>query len=352
MSLRKKLDIGLIFLISLLGTGLFLLFQPPAKLSDFQYLEHFEPLKKENKSILKVTFFGVSTLLFDDGQEQILIDGFFSRPSLTDVMFTEINSNPKLLQYYIKKYELQRTQAILVTHSHYDHALDVAYLANSLKHVKVIGSKSTLNIARGGHVSETQLHQATLLKPVNIGQFTITAIPSQHPQTTLVNNDLTEEIIAPLALPTRFSNFKEGENFDYLIEYKGYKILVKASTGAIPHQYKDLKLDALFLGIAQLSRQTAEVQSEYLAETLLSLNPKLVIPIHWDDFFKPLNQPLEFLPRIADHAPQSLQRLADVAAHENIRVMLINKAQEFSLIDKPNQHDFAKMLNRKISSAP
>lgn len=350
MSLRKKLHIGLIFLISLLGSGLFLLLQPSGKLSDFQHLEHSDPLKTENKSNLQVTFFGVSTLLFDDGQEQILIDGFFSRPSFTDVIFSEINSNPTLLQYYIKKYELKRTQAILVTHSHYDHALDIAYLANSLKQVKVIGSKSTLNIARGGHVTETQLQQATLLKPIKMGKYTITAIPSQHTPTTLINNDLTEEILAPLALPTRFSNFKEGENIDYLIDYNGYKILVKASTGSIPHQYKDLKLDALFLGIAQLSKHTPEFQSEYLAELLLSLNPKLVIPIHWDDFFKPLNQPLEFLPRIADHAPLSLQKLADITAHKNIRLVLINKAQAYTLIDNPKSHDFIKMLNSEVSS--
>ena len=29
-----------------------------------------------------VTWFGVTTLLFDDGDTQLLIDGFFSRPSL------------------------------------------------------------------------------------------------------------------------------------------------------------------------------------------------------------------------------------------------------------------------------
>ena len=34
---------------------------------------------------LTVTWFGVTTLLIDDGVTQILIDGYFSRPSLLDI---------------------------------------------------------------------------------------------------------------------------------------------------------------------------------------------------------------------------------------------------------------------------
>ena len=34
-----------------------------------------------------VTWLGVTTLLFDDGDTQVLIDGFFSRPSLADIVF-------------------------------------------------------------------------------------------------------------------------------------------------------------------------------------------------------------------------------------------------------------------------
>ena len=35
---------------------------------------------------VKVTWLGVTTLLFDDDETQILIDGFFSRPSIFDVV--------------------------------------------------------------------------------------------------------------------------------------------------------------------------------------------------------------------------------------------------------------------------
>src|SRR5690606_3944777 len=110
------------------------------------------------------------------------------------------------------------------------------------------------------------------LQPVKLGQvqhwghFQITAIPSQHTPPTAVNDDLGEELLQPLALPAKFSEFKEGGSFYYLIEHAGHNILVKASTGFILEQLQHLNVDTLFLGIAQLSRRSSAYQQQYLAE--------------------------------------------------------------------------------------
>ncbi len=132
-------------------------------------------------------------------------------------------------------------------------------------------------------------------------------------------------------MPAKFSQFKEGGSFDYLIEHAGHKILVKASTGFIPEQLQHLKVDTLFLGIAQLSRQSYAYQQQYLAETLNLLKPKVVIPVHWDDFFQPLNQPLQFLPRLADDTPKSLQLLIQAAEAQGTKVVLLSGPQPYLL---------------------
>ncbi len=88
---------------------------------------------------LKVTFFGTSTLLFDDGVSQIMVDGFFSRPKTGKVAFGKIRSNEKVIRAMIAKYQLHRLKAIFVCHSHYDHALD-APLLSQLTGAKLYGS--------------------------------------------------------------------------------------------------------------------------------------------------------------------------------------------------------------------
>ena len=54
--------------------------RPDLDAIDWQPLTVAEP----RPDSVTATWFGVTTLLFDDGDTQLLIDGFFSRPSLAD----------------------------------------------------------------------------------------------------------------------------------------------------------------------------------------------------------------------------------------------------------------------------
>ena len=95
-----------------------------------------------------MTFFGVSTLLFDDGETKLFVDGFFSRPSASKVIFSKLSTDKTLIKEIIEEYDLANLQGIVTTHSHYDHALDAAMLAR-LTTCKLFGSISTLNLGRG-----------------------------------------------------------------------------------------------------------------------------------------------------------------------------------------------------------
>ncbi|ENW26024.1 hypothetical protein F925_00501 [Acinetobacter lwoffii NCTC 5866 = CIP 64.10 = NIPH 512] len=325
----KGILLGLLIILLLIAGTLAYLLQASGKVSDFQA---WQPKTGTSVHGLTVKFFGVSTLLLDDGQDQILIDGFFSRPSLWQVISQPVQSDRALLEQLLQAHELSRSKAILVSHSHYDHVLDLPALLEMLPGTAVVGSATSLNIARANPKVNPQ--QLQPVKPGHVqqwGHFQITAIPSQHTPPTAVNDDLGEELLQPLTLPAKFSDFKEGGSFDYLIEHAGHKILVKASTGFIPGQFKNLQVDTLFLGIAQLSRQSPAYQQQYLAETLHMLKPKVVIPIHWDDFFQPLSQPLQFLPRIADDTPKSLRLLIQAAEAQGSKVIILRGPQPYLL---------------------
>ena len=333
MNLKKIFTISITVIIFLIIAVVTFLLQPSGHLQDFQkwiYQPDHKQQNLKNKKVLPnqltVRFFGVSTLLFDDGKTQILIDGFFTRPSLSQTLFKPVYSDPKLIAQIIQDYDLKRLNAVFTSHSHYDHALDIAELGIQ-RPVKIIGSESSLNIARGGKVAEAQLQLIQPMQSMQFGEFNVTAIPSQHTPPTAVNNDLGEIITHPLQQPARFSEFKEGHSFDYLIEHAEQKILVKASTGIVPNQLKGIKVDTLFLGIAQLSRQSPEYQQQYLEQTIATVKPKVVIPIHWDNFWEPLplNQPLDFLPYVADNTSKSMQTLIDYAEKQHAQVQLLTQ---------------------------
>lgn len=90
-------------------------------------------------------------------------------------------------------------------------------------------------------------------------------------------------------------------------------------------------MDTLFLGIAQLSRQSEQFQQNYLDQTLRSLRPKVVVPVHWDNFFQPIDQPLEFLPYLADNTEQSIKILIRAAEQQRTRLVLLSQPVSYPL---------------------
>src|SRR5882724_9650251 len=78
---------------------------------------------------LSARFFGVSTILFDDGKTAIMTDGFFSRPPFAQVAFGNIWPDEQRITDALMRGEVNNLSALLVAHSHYDHAMDSARVA-------------------------------------------------------------------------------------------------------------------------------------------------------------------------------------------------------------------------------
>ncbi|HEX6315320.1 MAG TPA: hypothetical protein VFZ73_10700, partial [Gemmatimonadaceae bacterium] len=96
------------------------------------YEAHLEPeARHDDRSAnagLRVTFLGVSTLLFDDGETAIMTDGFFTRPGLFSVA-TRIRPDSVRIRQALDSARVTRLAAVIPVHSHYDHAMDAPYVA-------------------------------------------------------------------------------------------------------------------------------------------------------------------------------------------------------------------------------
>ena len=82
--------------------------EPPVKSGDIErYRKHFLPANEAEpkNGAVKVTFLGTGTLLFDDGETQLMTDGFFSRPSLLKVIRGKIETDPKVVDAALKRRE-------------------------------------------------------------------------------------------------------------------------------------------------------------------------------------------------------------------------------------------------------
>ena len=248
---------------------------------------------------MKVTFFGTTTLLFDDGKDQLLFDAHVTRPSLVRYIFGSGETDRRMADEMISLHHIDRLKAIFVSHSHHDHVMDAPYFA-SRTGADIYGSSSALNVARGGDIPEDRLHQFSGGETFQVGAYKITVLPSLHSKPTIINNDLGQTIDQPLRQPARLRDYKEGGSFDFLVEASGKSYLIRPSFNYIEGQLDGIKADVLFLGVAGLAKADSETEEHFFSETVDKVSPELVIPLHWDNFFSPLDRPIKGMPRLVE----------------------------------------------------
>ncbi|HLO80283.1 MAG TPA: MBL fold metallo-hydrolase [Chitinophagaceae bacterium] len=250
---------------------------------------------KPSDGSVKITFFGVSSLLLDDGETQLLIDGYFSRYPLELTQNSKIATDTNLVRNYLTNFNMNRVKGMFITHTHWDHAFDAAFVANKTK-TKIYGSLSTLNVARGGGVPEKQLSLFQPGRKIYIGKFTVDVLTSKHSPSALVDKEQGRIITKPFAQPAVATDYVEGGSYDFLISHNGKKIYVKPSANWIKGKLDHVKSDVLFLGIATLGLQDSAWKATFYDQTVGKLKPALVIPLHWDNFFEPVSDTLTLLP--------------------------------------------------------
>ena len=258
---------------------------------------------------MKITFFGTTTLLFDDGTDQLLFDAHFTRPSLLRYIFGNTATDQTVVNEMMSIHRIDRLRAIFISHSHHDHVMDASYIANRCNAL-IYGSVSALNVARGGNVPESRLVEFKGNETYEVGDYRVTVIPSLHSKPTILNNDLGQTIDAPLRQPARLRDYKEGGSYDFYVETGGKRYVIRPSFNYIEGQMDGYQADVLFLGTAGLQKANAEMERMFFRETVEKLNPTLVIPVHWDNFFSSLTKPIKGMPRLIEKTDVAFFRLA------------------------------------------
>jgi len=299
--MKKRILIGLTIILLLFISFVFYRTRPSGDIDN--YKEYYvNDIGQPKNGEVKVTFFGVSTLLFDDGQTQLLIDGFFSRPPLWRALLTKIKSDTALIDDIVTTYKMDRVKGVFVTHSHYDHALDAAYIAKRTG-ARLYGSVSTLNIGRGGGLKEEQLSLFQPHQELQFGDFTVQVVSSKHSPGNALKDDGVV-IDKPLNQPAKVKAYSEGGSYDFYIRHKGNSIYVKPSPNYLEGALDSLKADVLFMGIATVAKKEQAWQDKFYQQTVGTLKPALLIPLHWDDFLHPVSKTLVMLPRFANDTPK------------------------------------------------
>ena len=140
--------------------------------------------------MLKITFFGTTTPLFDDGEDQVLFDAHVTRPSIEKyIAGAKADTDKELCDRLVRIHRIDRLRAIFISHTHHDHVMDAPYFANKCG-AKIYGSESARNVALGGGVPESDIIVFQHGSQFSVGGYKVNILKSLHSKPNKFNDDL------------------------------------------------------------------------------------------------------------------------------------------------------------------
>jgi L-ascorbate metabolism protein UlaG (beta-lactamase superfamily) len=265
-----------------------------------------------------VTFLGVSSLLFDDGTSAVLTDGYFSRPSLAAVGLRRLAPDQARITGALEGAGIDRLEVVAPVHTHVDHAMDSAVVAERTGAV-LAGGRSAANVGRGHGLAEDRLLVVTPGRAERFGSFRLTWTVSDHCPPDRYPGPITEPVVPPV----RASAYRCGEAWSLLVEHdSGRTALVQGSAGFVRGSLAGQQADVAYLGVGQLGLQDESYLRTYWAETVGTVGARRVVLVHWDDFFRPLDQPLRALPYAGDDLDVTMRVLTGLADADGVALHL------------------------------
>jgi L-ascorbate metabolism protein UlaG (beta-lactamase superfamily) len=251
-------------------------------------------MNQENNTgaTVEICWLGTSGIFVTDGKTGILIDPYVSRFGIFKILVRlPLVSNRSLIRDWVAKLGRDNISAVLVSHSHFDHVIDAPYFAMDAG-APLIGTVSTLNVGRGAGMPTDKLVSVKPGQTLKCGDFTIKFLESEH---SLVGGRIPYPgvIDRPVVPPANAAEYKLGGVYSFLLNHPSGTILHHGSAGFKPGMYDDIQTDVILLGIASRGDTDA-----YLENVVLKTRARLVVPVHMDNFFKPLQDDVPHLPSL------------------------------------------------------
>ncbi|WP_394673206.1 MBL fold metallo-hydrolase [Limnobacter sp.] len=282
---------------------------------------------------IRALFLGTSSMAWTDGRSTWLVDGFFSRQPLSEVIFTRLKVDETqvsaVASEMFKRLNMPSTlTGIVVAHSHYDHSMDAPWLAKQYG-ARVVGSESTWQIAKGQDLPATQMDVMPGNGRVKLGEFEVQLIESAHSPTGFTGGFNAK----PVFLPAHALQFKEGISYSFVVSHPDLGpapfALIQPSAGFVPGQNKGVNVKHVFLGTGGLGKSSDAYISDYWQEMVVNTGAKQVYLIHWDDFTQPLiNQgqlaSLKPMPKLLDDFQRSLELLKMFSERDGVTLHVLD----------------------------
>ena len=214
----------------------------------------------------------------------VWIDPYLTRLPLADfVRRRVVASAPEIVAKWV-----DAADAILVGHTHFDHALDVPAIARATGAV-AYGSASLQHLM-GLHGEAARTIVVEAHRDYEVGPFRFHFVPSRHSKLQLgLGIPFSGELTCDRADALIPQAYRCGQVWGILVEVAGVRFYHQGSADLVEDEIRDRDVEFFLCGIS--GRRFTD---DYAARIIRRLSPKVIVPMHHDDFFRPLGESPKF----------------------------------------------------------
>ncbi|NCG17811.1 MAG: hypothetical protein GWP91_02210 [Rhodobacterales bacterium] len=254
---------------------------------------------------IEVTFIGVGCFLIRVGDRAILTDPFWSHMPLGRVALGHIAPDPAQITPHLP--DLSDVRGVVVGHDHYDHVLDLPYVA-PMPHpsAQVVASESVAHQYApepvGRPFVSAEAHLATADVPgawIQLDGIRVLPVLSGHPPQWLFFHLYRKSLDKPSKhAPRRAGDFQEGTTLAFIIDWLDdqgkptHRVFVQTSSTGLPAGRPPPQvLTERSVDVALLSMDNANFLADGKHNLIDVLDPPAVVFCHWENFFRDKTRP-------------------------------------------------------------
>ncbi len=236
---------------------------------------------------LTLTYLGTAGFILQNAERTLVLDPFINRPGPLKTLMSRLPINEALIKRHIPQ-----ADDVLIGHSHYDHILDAPALCCQTG-ARLIGSRATMMVGRAAGVPESQLCETTGREDIACGSWTVRGLPSRHGKAVLGRVPFPGDITKPPPWPPRVRDLRHGQVFNWWIDTGQLRVVHIDSADFIEEELAGQQADIVCL--CAIGRR---YRPNYVRDVVRLLQPRWIVPCHWDTMMTPINQPADLIPGV------------------------------------------------------
>lgn len=240
---------------------------------------------------VRVRWLGTAGFAITFGEHTILFDPYVTRASLRRCVLSALSPDVEAINRLIP-----RADAIILGHTHFDHALDAPTIAKRDGAI-VFGSMSARTLCRSQGVLESRIDviepESQFAQERDVGPFQLRFHSSAHSRLLLGRVPFPGDIQDCGDVPIRAERYRCGSVFGVEIRVAGKTIFHLGSAELVERMLPRLEVDLALVCVAGWTWS-----ERFPMRVVRALSPRAVLLSHWDNFLLPFDRGAELLPAL------------------------------------------------------